>query len=74
MQKLICLVAVAVLAACSDGHRPDPKDAQDIVNKMAYVKEPKSGLCYGVVMSANSDMSYSYSVVLVPCDKVGLGS
>jgi hypothetical protein len=68
----LVLLCTGFLAACDgDGSPASPKDAQSIADSMTYVKA-KNGLCFGAAQAMNSDISNSYVMVVVPCEKVGL--
>ncbi len=72
--QIFALVAITLLlAGCDPGLRqPSKASAQDVVNKLTYVKDKRTGLCFGVVFTvAPMDARQAgVSVTLVPCEAV----
>jgi hypothetical protein len=72
--RVLLAAAAAVLAA---GCTPAPSaasrdDAQAVADNMTYVKDGRTGLCFGIIMRVSKTTygSDSMSATLVPCDKV----
>ena len=69
MKKVLLILAVAVYTSCSVSTSGNVDvDASDI----KYVKDSRTGLCYGVVASrkAMTASTTGLGVTCVPCDKV----
>lgn len=46
---------------------------QDLVNNIRYVKDPKTGFCYAVIITRGSYYDTNITgFTYVPCDKTGL--
>lgn len=65
---------LAGLAGCSPSAIPtDKSDAQKAADTMVYVKDSRTGLCFGIMSSRSVTTSLgstSMSATVVPCDKV----
>lgn len=74
VKKIGFLVVVLLLVACMPtANVINKKDAQLAIDNMVYVKDSRTGLCFGVISSmppGGSGSSTSMSVTQVPCDKV----
>ncbi len=63
---LLVLSGCGVMARkVSDG------DAQAVAKSIRYIKDPESGLCFGIVATAKTgDWANSASITWVPCENV----
>jgi hypothetical protein len=68
------ILSAVLLAGCSPGAiTTSEKDAVEVVQRMVFVKQEKTGLCFGIVSSASINphgASTSMSATLVPCSSV----
>lgn len=74
MKKILIVLALTLLvisSGCTYGTQYSEKsDNHEIVKKITYFKDKRTGLCYAVV---NSHTAYGYSVTsftCVPCDSL----
>lgn len=76
VRGIFCIIAVTsfLLSGCD----PSPTDtssdvAREVTQKMVFVKQEKTGLCFGVISSSNVNQnggSKGMSVTHVPCAPV----
>lgn len=71
MKKLILLISICLLSACSV--RVSPVDTEEFVGKIRYFKDT-NGLCFGVVAikQGTSIVQNGIGMAHVPCDKIGM--
>ena len=74
MKKITIIIFILLLlVSCSVNISKVPdKYAKDVAEKMTYVKDHKTGLCFGVIASrktARPNQS-GLGIVCVPCDQV----
>ena len=70
MRNVLALLALVSTTGCFSpvAVRAETEElALHDVRKLVFVKEPKTGLCFGYI-----PYIYSAAIVHVPCDKVGL--
>lgn len=71
---VIPIAFLVALTGCTPSAIPtDKQDAQNAVDSMVFVKNTKTGLCFGIISSqsvTSSGGSTSMSATNVPCDKV----
>lgn len=75
MKKLLLVMSVCFLAACSKPTTTDIADAKALVDSMTYVKA-KNGLCFGVAtyerLSTSISLANHLVITSVDCKAVGL--
>lgn len=65
----VCLSMMA-LESCSLPVKTEPSEVTDILSKITYVQEPRSGLCFAILASLTYNGYRNFSLTNVPCDKV----
>jgi hypothetical protein len=67
--SLVFSSALALAACGVQTRKPDAATAHDAVDKLTYVKDSRTGECYGVTMSAEVGKVHADSMTIswVPC-------
>ncbi len=74
MRTLLILIACLLLASCqTDNTKPSEAGLNDVVEKIRYVKDSRTGLCFAVVMGFNGHLSSIPSIATVPCEVMRAG-
>ena len=69
--KSILVAASIVLAGCSVGlDKPNLSVAQDVVEKLRYIKDPKTDLCFAIVSTSQAlhPSDNGMTMTWVPCE------
>jgi len=71
--RILLLLLFLCLVGCSvNMSKVSPEYAKDMANKMTYVRDGRTGLCFGIISSRksmNTDQS-GLGIVCVPCESV----
>jgi hypothetical protein len=75
MKHTLLVLIACLLASCTGGNPRDTSkaDALAIAEKIIYVKEKRSGLCFGMVTTSSAGYAgpvANTSITLIPCEKV----
>ena len=72
MNKIILVVTLFVIGCSVNPSKLSDKYADELVNKITYAKDHRTGLCYGVIASRKTGDTNSsgIGITLVPCDDV----
>ena len=75
MKNVLIVLVACLLASCTGGDpkQTTPAAALGVAEKIIYVKEKRSGLCFAMVTTSSAGYAgpvANTSITLVPCKKV----
>lgn len=67
---LIVFLCGIILTSCNMTSAPSNSDAQSNVSQISYIKDTRTGLCFGMLNSTSYTGYEITSITCVPCDSL----
>lgn len=67
---LIVFLCGIIFTSCNMTSAPSNSDAENNVNQISYIKDSRTGLCFGMLNSTSYTGYEITSITCVPCDSV----
>lgn len=71
MRKILIIFLCGIIfTSCNMTSAPSSANAQNNVTKISYIKDSRTGLCFGMLNSTSYSGYETTSITCVPCDSV----
>lgn len=70
VRMILVVLSMFFILSCAQPVAVDPNKGREIVSRIRYQRDPKTGLCFAIILNNTTNGYKVVSIAHVPCDKV----